>query len=273
MNELQNMDQFDVIRKHIDHHGEAWFAVVDVIEILAEPKEPPRYWRDMKRRDLELGAICHQFPMTHKINGRTYQTDCANQEGLLRIIQSIPSPKAEPFRRWLAMTGSRRLDEIKENPIEAERERLRLLGFSEKEIEHRVQLKIQAGELRAEWANRGINTNQAEDLTDVIHQGTFEGMTRKDHADLKRLETPKSLQDHMTAVEIAFTMMGEASTIDEIHHTDPQGYDENEAAAKKAGETTGHLREVWEERHKRKVISDKSPLKDRQLPSGEDEVG
>lgn len=264
-NELQHLSQFEGIRKYIDESEEIWYCVVDVVEVLSESVDPNKYWADMKRRDKhgELSAICRKFPIPHRTNGRRYKMDCAGQQGILQIIQLIPSPKAEPFRSWLAMTGSRRLDEIRQNPIEAERERLRLLGFSEKEIEHRLARINQQGLLRSEWSTRGVAPDESEILTDEIHKGTFDGMTRADHADHKRLEQEDDLYDHMTSTEVAFSILGEAFTMDEIRDQDPKGFDENKEVATQSGERAGRYRETYEEETGRKVISDKSILESR----------
>ena len=132
--EIQPLDNYERIRRVWDEKtSHWWFAVVDVVQVLSDATDPSRYWADMKRRDAsgELLAICEKFPMKSRKNNRTYQTECADQRGILRIVQSIPSPKAEPFKRWLATTGSRRLDEIQADPLEAERERYRLAGYDE----------------------------------------------------------------------------------------------------------------------------------------------
>ena len=231
--QLQPIGEYEGIRKHIDESGTIWYAVVDVIEVLVESSNPGRYWSDMRNRredGAELYAICVEFPMKHKKNGRTYKTDCANQEGLLRIIQSIPSPKAEPFKQWLAMTGSRRLDEIKADPIEAMRERLRLSGLDEAAINRRLEAFKSNRKLLGEWSNRGVDDEGRETLSDVVHKGTFDGMTRNDHANLKQLPDGEVLSDHMNDLEIAFSILGDASTLEEIKYTNPKGLKENEIA-------------------------------------------
>lgn len=266
MRDIQSFKPFDEgIRKVWDEKtGEWWYAVVDVVELLAKPSRVREYWRKMKVRDFaEVSPFWCQFKLKHKSNGRMYNTDCANQKGMLRIIQSIPSAKAETFKQWLAMTGSRRLDEIKANPIEAERERLRLLGFSDKEIDVRLGHLSVGLKLENQWEKREVSQNETEILTDEIHKGTFEGMTRGDHKSLKGIDLQSDIYDHMTASELAFSMVGKASTIDEIAAEDPQGFEENLDSAKRGGMIAGKLRRSYEEQTGRKVISDKSPLIER----------
>lgn len=269
MSELQPLQQFETIRKHVDVNDEIWYCVVDVIEVLLDQhKKPSRYWYELrrttkKRSGIELSSLTRKFPIKHKTNGRTYEMDCANQEGVLRIVQSILSPKAEPFKRWLAMTGSRRLDEIKSSEIEAERERLRLLGFSDKEISHRIDGLLKNRELRLEWQKRGVVPNEADRLEDVIHQETFDGLSRDDHHTLKNLGEGDNLTDHLQNMELAFDIMGDLATLTEIGETDPDGYDENRDAAETGGKIAGRLRRKYEEETGRKVISSSSPISER----------
>lgn len=257
---MSDLTIFNEQIRRIDHEGEIFYAVVDVVEVLTESPNPSDYWYRLKQRDLELSTICRKFPVKHKTNNRTYQTECANREGLLRIIQSVPSPNAEPFKRWLAMTGNRRLSEIAADPIEAEKERLRLAGIDEREIKLRIDAMITNGQLIAEWDGRGINAAGQDALADEIHKGTFEGMTRADHADLKRLEDRDILTDHMTRLEIAFSNLGDASTLEEIAEHDHQSFEENEAAAmrgKDGRESSNRIREGNRPKGDNRSISDR----------------
>lgn len=262
---LQPIEEFEGIRKVWDEDTkEYWFAVVDVIELLTESTNPGRYWRDMKYRESEqeLDAICVEFPMRHKKNNRTYQTDCANQEGMLRIIQSIPSPKAEPFKLWLAKTGSRRLDEIRNDPIELEREKYRLMGYDEQWIAARIGSITTRNELTDKWRKSGVKEGlEYGILTNDIHKGTFEGMSVKEHKDLKGVKKG-NLRDHMTPLELAFTILGEASTAENIQKNNAIGFEANRAAARKGGHDAGIARRAFEESSGQKVISDKSYLEE-----------
>ena len=271
--ELQPLDEFEGIRRIWDDTtGRWWFAVVDVVHFLSEATDPSRYWADMKRRDAsgQLLAICEKFPMKSPKNNRTYQTECADQQGMLRIIQSIPSPKAEPFKQWLAMTGSRRLDEIQADPLEAEREKYRLAGYDEDWINARIGAITTRNQLTDEWKNRGVQGREYGILTNEIHKGTFDNMSVKDHKELKGVQKG-NLRDHMTPLELAFTILGEASTTEEAKLADAKGFEENKKAAQKGGKNAGVARKSFEEASGRPVISNQSYLESRRkLEAGED---
>lgn len=274
MGDIQGIDQFDGIRKHVDEQGEIWYAIVDVIDALVNPVRPGDYWRKIKKRDLaELAPFWREFPMRNKKNNRIYKTECAQQEGILRLVQSIPSPKAEPFKQWLAMTGSRQLDKIKADPIEAEKERMRLLGIPEEEIQLRIDGLLTRSELLTEWDRRGVTRADYKDaMLDELHKGTFEGMTREEHASLKKLEKNDRLGDHMTATESAFANLGKAINIDSIKREQPQGFEENMDLAADSGQTAGRLRKTYEADKGIEVISDQSPLREQpQLPDSSEE--
>ena len=258
--EIQQFDQFERIRKVIDPESEeVYYVVIDIVEVLSQSTDPRKYWNDMKRRDKQVAADCRQFPIRSRKNNRKYRRDCADQAGVLRIIQSIPSQKAEPFKQWMAKTGSRRLDEIRNNPIEIEREKYRLMGYDENWINTRLESQGVRNELTDEWRNRGVNEGiEFGILTNEIHKGTFDEMSVKEHKKHKDLKKGDSLRDHMTPIELAFTILGEASTIEEIKQNDPEGFEENRESAKKGGMTAGKLRQVYEEETGRPVISDKS---------------
>ncbi len=270
--EIQPLDEYEGIRRIWDERTSRWwFAVVDVIYILSEATDPSRYWADMKRRDEsgQLLALCEKFPLKSRQNNRTYQTECADQQGILRIVQSIPSPKAEPFKQWLAMTGSRRLDEIQADPLEAEREKYRLARYDEDWINARLGSITTRNQLTDEWQNRGVQNREYGILTNEIHKGTFDTMSVKEHKELKGLKK-ENLRDHMTPLELAFTILGEASTIEEIKDMDAKGLEENRKAAQKGGKNAGIARQSFEKASGRPVISDQSYLESRRkLQAGE----
>ncbi len=263
--DIQPLNEYEGLRRIWDEKsGRWWFAVVDVVQLLSEATDPSRYWADMKRRDEsgQLLALCEKFPMKSRKNNRTYQTECANQEGLLRIVQSIPSPKAEPFKQWLAKTGSRRLDEIQADPLEAEREKYRLLGYDEDWINARIGSITTRNQLTDEWQKRNVQGREYGILTNEIHQGTFDNMSVKAHKELKGV-AKGNLRDHMTPLELAFTILGEASTLEEAKAADAQGLEENKKAAQKGGQNAGIARKSFEEASGRPVISNKSYLESR----------
>jgi hypothetical protein len=274
--DIQTLNEYEGIRRIWDETTDRWwFAVVDVIQALSSATDPSRYWADMKRRDEsgQLLAICEKFPMKSPKNNRTYQTECADQRGVLRIIQSIPSPKAEPFKQWLAMTGSRRLDEIQADPLEAEREKYRLAGYDEAWINARIGSITVRNQLTDEWQSRGVQQGQEYGiLTNEIHKGAFDNISVKEHRELKGVKKG-NLRDHMTPLELAFTILGEASTIEEVNEADAQGFEENKKAAQKGGQNAGVARKSFEQASGRPVISDQSYLESRKkLGSGKEEA-
>lgn len=271
--ELRPFDEYAGIRRIWDETtARWWFSVVDVVQLLSEATDASRYWADMKRRDEsgQLLALCEKFPMKSSKNNRTYQTECADQRGILRIVQSIPSAKAEPFKQWLAITGSRRLDEIQADPLEAEREKYRLAGYDEGWINARIGSITTRNQLTDEWQNRGVQNREYGILTNEIHKGTFDNMSVKDHREYKGIKKG-NLRDHMTPLELAFTILGEASTIEEAREADAKGFEENKKAAQKGGKNAGVARNSFEEASGRPVISDQSYLESRKkLEAGEE---
>ncbi len=202
------------------HQEEWWFSVVDVCGVLTDSPDPGAYWRKLKQRlraeGSEVVTFCHGLKLAAP-DGKLRATDCANTEGLFRIIQSIPSPKAEPFKRWLAQVGYERVKEI-ENP-ELASARARALyqakGYPQAWIEKRLRSIAVRGELTDEWKARGVaEGKEYAILTAEIARATF-GVTPGAHSRLKGLEqvkTGNNLRDHMTDLELIFTMLGEAGT-------------------------------------------------------------
>jgi DNA-damage-inducible protein D len=223
-------------------HDEQWyFSVVDVIGVLTESKDARNYWKVLKNRESQLVTVCNQLKLTAS-DGRKRLTDCANTEGVFRIIMSVPSPKAEPLKLWLAEQGKRTLDEA-ENPellTERQAELYRAKGYSEEWIGRRVQTIETRKELTDEWKQRGVKEGQEYAiLTATIAKGTF-GLNPSDHAKLKGLER-QNLRDHMTPLELIFTALGEELTKGKTIELDAQGFNENHEAAHKGGQLTGEL--------------------------------
>lgn len=254
------------IRRIMDGEtGEWWYAVVDVIEALTESQKPRDYWYRMKKRvaeneGIELSTICRQFKLK-AANNRFYNTDCANTEGMFRIIQSIPSPKAEPFKRWLAEVGSERLEEIENPELAAERLRqiYKIKGYSEDWIERRLQSIVIRNELTDEWQNRDVQPGrEVAILTAEIAKATF-GMTPSEHKKLKRLKR-ENLRDHMTGLELAFTILGEAATTEITRQDDARGFTENQTAARKGGRIAGNARRELEAETGKPVVSEANYL-------------
>lgn len=242
-------------------HDEQWyFAVVDVLAVLTESQNPSVYWRVLKKRLIDEGANetvsnCNGFKM-QAADGKMRLTDCLNTQDLLRIIMSVPSPKAEPFKQWLAQVGRERIEEI-ENPelgIERIRETYLLKGYSKEWIDGRIKSIHIRKQLTDEWERRGVKVGQEYAiLTSEISKATF-GLTPSEYKDLKNLKK-ENLRDHMTNLELIFTMLGEEATR-RIAVTDKaQGFSENHRAAQKGGESAGIALDNFEKTSGEKVIT------------------
>lgn len=251
---------FENIKVRRIWHNERWhFSIVDVCEILTDSPEPRKYWSVLKNRlkkeNSELTTICSQLKMQAS-DGKFYSTDCADTEGLLRIIQSIPSPKAEPFKRWLAKIGYERLQEIENPELASQRmvETYKLKGYSEEWIALRMRGIAVRDTLTDEWKNRGIDTpSDYSILTAEISRATF-GMTPSEYKDFKNLKKPsQNLRDHMNDLELIFTMLGEASTTEIARNDNTQGMAENKSAARRGGKIAGDARENLEKQTGRKI--------------------
>jgi hypothetical protein len=259
MNSLVLFEQKQVRRVWNQADQKWYFAVQDVIEILTGSTDIKQYVKKLKSRDPELssnwGTICTPVEMT-AADGKKRKIQAADIEGLLRLIQSIPSPKAEPFKRWLAKVGYERLQEI-ENPELASRrmrEIYRQKGYSEAWIERRMRGIAVRDELTDEWKKRGVKEQiEYAILTAEISKATF-GMTPTEYRDHKELTNPgDNLRDHMTDLELIFTMLGEASTTEIARNKDVRGFPKNKQAASEGGKVAGNARKELEKKSGRKV--------------------
>jgi DNA-damage-inducible protein D len=248
------------VRRAWNKDEEKWyFAIADVIAVLTGSPNPQVYWRVMKKRLLDEGnqtvTNCNALKMT-AADGKQRLTDVADTEQLLRLIQSIPSPKAEPFKLWLARVGYERLEEI-ENPELAAR-RMREIyqqkGYSEEWIEKRLRGIAVRDELTDEWKKRGVKEQRDfAILTAEISKATF-GMTPAEYKDFKALANPKdNLRDHMTDLELIFTMLGEASTTEIAKKQDARGFPANQEAARAGGTIAGNARRELESKSGTKI--------------------
>jgi DNA-damage-inducible protein D len=240
-----------------------YFVVADVVQVLTDTPNPTDYIKKMRKRDAQLSEGWGQFvtPLTIETLGGKQKLNCANAQGLLRIIQSIPSPKAEPFKLWLAQVGSDRLDEI-DNPelaTQRTRELYKLKGYSEEWIEKRMRSIAIREELTEEWKNRGIKEKiEYSILTAEISKATF-GLTPSEYKGLKGLKS-QNLRDHMTDLELIFSMLGEASTKEIVINTDPRGFEQNKKVAKVGGKIAGDARKQLELKSGKKVVSSENYL-------------
>jgi DNA-damage-inducible protein D len=246
-------------------NNEWFFSVVDIISVLTESNNPRNYWSMLKAREkesseTELSTICVQLKLKSS-DGKEYETDCANTEGIFRIIQSVPSKKAEPFKRWLAKVGYERVKEI-ENP-ELAQERMKLLykqkGYSKEWIEKRLRGIAIRQELTDEWKSREIKKEiDFAILTNEISKATF-GKTIEEYKKLKDLKR-ENLRDHMDDLELIFTMLGEAATTRITKTKDAIGLEENKITARQGGEVAGNARKELEEKTGESVLSDENFL-------------
>jgi DNA-damage-inducible protein D len=247
------------IRKII-HNNEWWFSVVDVVEVLTDSVDSRDYWYRMKIRvknedEIELSTICRQLKLLSS-DGKRYETDCANTEGIFRIVQSIPSPKAEPLKRWLAKVGYERIQEIEDPELATKRTRIlyKLKGYSDNWIEKRMRGIAIREELTDEWKNHGVKEDKEyEILTAEISKATF-GLTPSQYKKLKGLKR-QNLRDHMTDLELIFSMLGEASTTHITKAEHPEGFVENKKVAQRGGNVAGIARKKLEQETHRRVIS------------------
>jgi DNA-damage-inducible protein D len=246
------------IRKTI-HNNEWWFSVVDVCEALTESPDAGAYWRKLKQRLKEEGSevvtVCHGLKLEAP-DGKMRDTDCANTEGMFRIIQSIPSPRAEPFNLWLAKVGYERVKEIEDPELATKRTRAlyKAKGYSDDWIEKRMRGIAIREELTDEWKKHNVKEEKEyEILTAEISKAAF-GMTPSQYKKLKGLKR-ENLRDHMTDLELIFSMLGEASTthITKIEH--PDGFIENKSVARRGGNVAGIARRKLEHEAHQKVIS------------------
>ncbi len=245
--------------RRIWHNEEWYFSVVDVIEVLTESTQPSRYWSDLKKRSSKESnqsfAFCERLKLLRP-DGKSYPTDAANTEGIFRIIMSIPSPKAEPFKLWFAQLGKERIDEIENPELAAERARgyYKAMGYDDAWIEMRLKSIDVRGQLTDEWKGRGVREGQEYAiLTAEISKATF-GMTPSEYKEHKELKK-ENLRDHMTNLELIFTMLGEEATKTQAVNTDAQGFIENKKVAIDAGTSAGKALDTFEKELGVKVIT------------------
>jgi hypothetical protein len=248
------------IRKTI-YRDEWYFSIIDIIEVLTESSNARRYWSDLKTKLTDNEGFSQLYEKIVQLkmessDGKSYLTDTANTETMFRIIQSIPSPKAEPFKRWLAKVGYERIQEIEDPELAAKRSRAiyKAKGYPEDWIEKRMRGIAIREQLTNEWEKRGVKEEKEYAiLTAEIAEATF-GLKPSDHKKLKGLKK-QNLRDHMTDLELIFTMLGEASTTEIAVQKEAQGFRQNKKAAQEGGEIAGNARKELERKSGRKVVS------------------
>ena len=244
--------------RHVWHNDEWHFSVIDIIQILTDTTNPTSYWSKVQKNittENEFVRFWHKLKVEGK-DGKKYASDCANTEGVFRILMSVPSPKAEPFKLWLASLGKQAIEEV-ENPellTERQAEIYRAKGYSEEWITRRVQTIETRKALTDEWQQRGVKDNKDYAvLTATIAKGTF-GIAPNEHKDIKGLGN-QNLRDHMTPLELAFTALSEEITRTVTVRDDAQGFNETLDAAIEGGSIAGEARQNAEKRLGQKVVS------------------
>lgn len=279
-NELEKAALFNGQKiRRVLFNDEWWFSVVDVCGVLTDSLDAGAYWRKLKQRlieegsevvtnchglkdesEFQLSTICRQLKLSAS-DGKKYATDCANTEGIFRIIQSIPSPKAEPFKRWLAKVGYERIQEISDPELATQRSRelYKLKGYSDSWIEQRMRGIAIREELTDEWKNRGAKDwRDYEILTAEISKATFD-LTPIQYKKVKGLEK-ENLRDHMNDLELIFNMLGERATT-EIHQVeDSKGFNKLKSDSYVGGSIAGEARKSLEKRLKRSIVNPKNFL-------------
>lgn len=261
---MSNIKLFETasIRSFYDEQNDKWyFSIVDVVEVLTNSSNSTDYLKKLRKRDTELGSFlgtnCPQIAMVNK-SGVKRKTLAGTNQDILRLIQSIPSPKAEPFKQWLAQVGAERIAEI-ENPELAQariRATYKAKGYSDAWIEKRIRGIVVRDELTKEWNQRGVKEGKEYAiLTAEISKATF-GIVPSDYKKLKGLtKVNENLRDHMTDLELIFTMLGEASTTEIAKNKNAIGFVENQKAAKAGGSVAGNARKELEKKSGKKIVS------------------
>jgi len=261
--------------RRIFHKGEWFFSIIDIVDVLTDSANARRYWSDMKIQLAEKEGFSQLYGKIVQLklesaDGKKYLTDTANTETVFRIIQSIPSPKAEPFKRWLAQVGYERIKEIEDPELATKRTReiYKAKGYNDEWIEKRMRGIAIREELTDEWDKRGIKLQREYAiLTAEISKAAF-GMTPSEYKEHKGLER-ENLRDHMTDLELIFSMLGEASTKEIAVNRNAQGFDENKTAAKIGGKIAGDARRQLEQESGKPVISQENYLGQLIMPSDE----
>ena len=255
------------IRKKI-HNNQWWFSIIDIIEVLTDSGRPRKYWSDLKSKLIKEGynEVSEKIGQLKLVSadGKSRETDCADTETLFRIIQSIPSPKAEPFKRWLAKVGYERIQEIEDPELATKRTRAiyKAKGYPDDWIEKRMRSIAIREELTDEWKDRGIaEQKDYAILTAEISKAAF-GITPSEYKRLKGLKR-QNLRDHMNDLELIFSMLGEAATTEITLSRDTQGFDENKQAAIEGGSVAGTARKELEAKSGKKVVSKENYLPDK----------
>ena len=262
---IKLFDEYKIRTKWDPEIEDYYYSVIDVIAVLTESKNPNRYWSDLKRKLSDESGQPYENIVRLKLkatDGKMRETDAANTKQLLRIVQSVPSPKAEPFKQWLAQMGKERLEEIADPEIAMQRaiNTYREKGYSEEWITQRIRTIETRKELTAEWNRVGVNEGiEYAILTDDISKA-WSGMSTKEYKQYKGLKK-EGLRDNMTNLELILNMLAEASTTEISKVENPDGFEESRDVAKRGGNIAGNARQELEEVTGKSVISKKNSKK------------
>jgi DNA-damage-inducible protein D len=242
------------------YNEELYFSIVDVIEVLTDSPQPTSYWNKVKK---QIEKESELLPFWQKMkflapDGKMRPTDCANSQGVLRVIMSVSSPKAEPLKQWMAQVSTERIQET-ENPellTQRQIELYKAKGYTDEWITNRLETISSRNKLTDEWKKRNVKEGQEYSiLTAIIAKGTF-GLNPTEHKSLKGLSKPsENLRDHMSELELIFTALGEVSTRMTAKEKDAQGFDENKSAAIEGGTAAGKALKIYEKQSNRKVVT------------------
>ena len=256
----------NTIRSVWDNEKEEWFfSVVDVVGALTSSPNPNNYWKVLKKRlkdeGNELVTVCNQLKMRSPKDGKMYSTDVADMQGIFRIIQSIPSPKAEPFKMWLACVGKERIDEIIDPELTIERalETYLKKGYTREWINQRLQAIQVRKELTDAWQDHGVKEGREYAILTNEISKAWSGMTVRQYKDLKNLKK-ENLRDNMSTLELVLNMLAEATVTELTNTTHPQGLEENKKTARRGGRIAGNARKEIEEETGKPVVSAKSAI-------------
>ena len=254
------------IRSVWDNEKEEWyFSVVDVIGVLSSSENPNNYWKVLKKRlkdeGSELVTYCNQLKMRSPKDGKMYKTDVADMQGIFRIIQSVPSPKAEPFKMWLAEVGKERIDEIIDPELTIDRalETYLKKGYTREWINKRLQTIQVRKELTDTWQDHGVKEGKEYAILTNEITKAWSGMTTRQYKDYKGLKK-ENLRDNMTTLELVLNMLAEATTTELANATNPQGLEENKKVAKRGGSIAGNTRKEIEQETGQPVITSKNAI-------------
>ena len=254
------------IRSAWDNDKEEWyFSIIDIVGVLTDSKDPGAYWRKLKQRLKEEGnefvTNCHELKMESPKDGKFYKTDVADMQGIFRIIQSVPSPKAEPFKMWLAEVGKERIDEIIDPELTIDRALNTYLkkGYSREWINQRLQAIQVRKELTDTWQDHGVKAGKEYAILTNEISKAWSGMTTREYKNLKGLKK-ENLRDNMSTLEIVLNMLAEATTTELTKTKNPQGLDENKKVAKDGGSIAGNARKEIEKETSQPVITSKNAI-------------